>query len=86
MKLISPPGELLEIHLPLAGMLSELEWTLSERLSFEKASRIGKDRKCLRSQFLRLHTAQHTVPPASKESMVNLSGIPRDDAVWMDLT
>ena len=86
MELESTSWELLEIHLHLAGALSELDWTLTDRLSFKKASSIGensKTRQC--NKFLCLHRAQHHVPPASKETVVNLSGKLLDDAVYSAL-
>ena len=75
--------ELLEIHLLLAGKLSEPDWTLIDWQSFEKASHIGENSKARRcSKFLHLHRAKHPVPPASQNSMVNLSGKQLDDAVY----
>ena len=44
-ELDSTSRELLEIHLLFAGALSEPEWILIDRLTFQKASRIGEDSK-----------------------------------------
>jgi len=63
--------EMLEIHMHLAGALSEWDWTLIDQLSFQKASCTGKDSKTRQSnKFLCRHRAQHPVPPASQKMVV----------------
>jgi hypothetical protein len=53
---------------------------------FEKASRIGEDSKARQcDKFLRLHKAQHPVPLAAIETVVNLSGKPLDDPVLIPI-
>jgi hypothetical protein len=76
-ELDSTSQELLEIHILMAGALSEPDWTLIDRLTFEKASGIDEDSKARQfDKFLHLHEKQHPVPLASKETVVNLNGKP----------
>jgi len=66
--------EMLEIHMHLAGALSERDWILTDRLSFEKASHTGENSKTRQSnKFLCLHRAQRPVLPASQGTVLNLA-------------
>jgi hypothetical protein len=67
-------------------VLSELDWTLTDQLSFENASCIREESTTRQfKKFLCLNRAQHPVPPASKVTVVNLSGKLLDDAVYSAL-
>jgi hypothetical protein len=51
---------LLEIHLSLADLLSESDWTLIKRVAFEKTSHLSEESKARKfGKCLRLHKAQH---------------------------
>jgi len=65
--------EMLEIHMDVAGALSERDRTLTDRFSFEKASCTGEDSKTSQpNKFLCLRRVQNPVLPASQETVVNL--------------
>ena len=66
----------------MAGALSELDWTLIDWLTFEKASRIGEDSKASVINFYASIKHNTQYPPASKEMVVNLCGKPLDDALY----
>ena len=66
-----------------AWLMRCLSWT---EPSSKKASSIGENTKTRQgNKFLCLHRAQHPVPPASKETVVNLSGELLDNAVYSAL-
>jgi hypothetical protein len=70
MELESSSQELLEIHLRLADALSELDWTLTDQLSFKKASSLRENSKTGQcNEFLCLHRAQHPVPQPLKQQL-----------------
>jgi hypothetical protein len=67
-------------------LLREKVRCLSRTGPSSTASRIGDDSKARQcGKFLRPHKTQHSVPSASKETVVNLRGKPLDDAVYSAL-
>jgi len=76
--------ELLEIHLYLADALSWTEPLLTGYHS-RRLQVLGRTAKLDSATNFCLHRAQHHVPPASKEAVVNLSGKLLDDAVYSAL-
>jgi hypothetical protein len=81
-KLDHTSRELLQVHLRLASVLSESDWSLIDRLTFNKAIRTEEDSKATQLQkFSRLHKIQHQNLRTSKETVINLSGLTLDDGV-----
>ena len=72
---------LLQIHLYLPSRLSESDWSLIDRLTFNKAARIGEDNKAIQlHKFVRLHTTQQEIR-TPKETVFNPSGQNLDDGL-----
>jgi len=66
--------ELLKIHLRLASVLLERDWSLIEQLTFNKATRLGEDCKTRQLQkFTRLHKTQHPTTKTTTDTVINLS-------------
>src|SRR5215469_1292483 len=73
---------LLQVHLRLASLLSESDWSLIDRLTFNKATRTGEDSKASQLQkFTRLHETQHQNIRKPKDTVINLSGHILDDGL-----
>jgi hypothetical protein len=73
---------LLKIHLQLANILSASDWSLVDRITFNKPIRLGdeiRNRQC--RKFSRLREAQHPILAVTKDTVVNLSNRPMDDAL-----
>jgi hypothetical protein len=67
--------ELLQVHLHLSSILSELDWSLIDRLIFNKATHAGEDSKASQiRKFSRLHKIHHQNVSTSKPTVINLSG------------
>jgi hypothetical protein len=79
---------LLGLHLRLAGRLSVDDWSLLDRITFERAAQVAavdKARQC--SKFERLHGAQHRATQADhRKTVINLNSIPLEDAAYSALS
>ena len=65
--------ELLKVHLHLASVLSERDWSLFDHLTFNKATRLGEDCKTRQlKKFTRLHKTQHPTKKTT-DTVINLS-------------
>ena len=70
---------MLKIHLRLASVLSKLDWSLIDQLTFKKAARVGDDSTARQLQkFIRPHKTQHPTSKTSKETVIHPYFIVKD--------
>ncbi|PNF41399.1 hypothetical protein B7P43_G14428 [Cryptotermes secundus] len=80
--------ELIKLHLLVARVLSADDWDLIDRITTQKAVNIGdqaRARQC--KKFINLQKTQH--PPQlheNKKTVVNLSGVPLEEAAYSALS
>ena len=73
---------LLNIHLHIANILSESDWSLINQLTLNKALRVGENSKERQlKKFTRLHKKQHPTTRTTKETVINLNDQKLDDAM-----
>jgi hypothetical protein len=79
--------ELLKLHLLLASTLSAVDWDLIDSITNE-VLRLADDvraRHC--RKFMQLHKTQHpTGPPDTSRTVINLSGVPLEEAACSALS
>jgi hypothetical protein len=75
-------------HLLLASTLSAVDWNLIDRIANEKVLHLADDvraRHC--RKFMQLHKTQHpTGPPDTSRTVINLSGVPLEEAACSALS
>jgi hypothetical protein len=80
--------ELLKLHQLLASTLSAVDWDLIDRITNEKILCLAddvKDRHC--RKFMQLHKTQNpTDPPDTSRTVINLSGVPLEEAACSTLS
>jgi hypothetical protein len=73
---------MLEIHIRIASELSNLDWSLIDQITFEKATRVAEDSKDRQiRKFARLLRKQYPTKKTSKETVINLSDQTLDDGI-----